>query len=46
MNCIDGLKGLPETIKTVFPDVCIQTCILHQIRNSLKYIVSKEQKKL
>ncbi|MGL5718432.1 MAG: IS256 family transposase [Paraclostridium sp.] len=42
--CMDGLKGLPEAIKTVFPDVCIQTCIVHQIRNSLKYIASKDQR--
>lgn len=42
--CMDGLKGLPEAIKTVYPDVNIQTCIVHQIRNSLKYIASKDQK--
>lgn len=42
--CMDGLKGLPEAIKTVFSDVNIQTCIVHQIRNSLKYIASKDQK--
>ena len=42
--CIDGLKGLPEAIKTVYPDVNIQTCIVHQIRNSFKYISSKDQR--
>ena len=42
--CMDGLKGLPEAIKTVYPDVSIQTCIVHQIRNSLKYIASKDQR--
>nr|WP_228846415.1 IS256 family transposase [Clostridioides sp. ES-S-0107-01]UDN52986.1 IS256 family transposase [Clostridioides sp. ES-S-0107-01] len=42
--CMDGLKGLPEAIKTVYPDVSIQTCIVHQIRNSFKYIASKDQK--
>lgn len=42
--CMDGLKGLPEAIKTVYPDVNIQTCIVHQIRNSLKYIASKDQR--
>ena len=42
--CMDGLKGLPDAIKTVFPDVSIQTCIVHQIRNSLKYIASKDQR--
>ncbi|MGO5076185.1 IS256 family transposase [Clostridium sporogenes] len=42
--CMDGLKGLPDAIKTVYPDVNIQTCIVHQIRNSLKYIASKDKK--
>lgn len=42
--CMDGLKGLPEAIKTVYPDVNIQTCIVHQIRNSFKYISSKDQR--
>ncbi|WP_461207107.1 IS256 family transposase [Clostridium sp. DL1XJH146] len=42
--CMDGLKGLPQAIKTVFPTVNIQTCIVHQIRNSIKYIASKDKK--
>jgi putative transposase len=42
--CMDGLKGLPEAIKTVFPDVNIQCCIIHQIRNSIKYVSSKDSK--
>ena len=42
--CMDGLKGLPQAIKTVFPTVDIQTCIVHQIRNSIKYISSKDKK--
>lgn len=41
---MDGLKGLPQAIKTVFPSVNIQTCIIHQIRNSMKYIASKDKK--
>lgn len=41
---MDGLKGLPDAIKVVFPDVNIQTCIVHQIRNSIKYIASKDTK--
>lgn len=32
--CIDGLKGFPEAIAAVFPSTQIQTCIVHQIRNS------------
>ena len=42
--CMDGLKGLPQAIKTVFPTVDIQICIVHQIRNSIKYIASKDKK--
>ena len=42
--CMDGLKGLPQAIQTVFPSANIQTCIVHQIRNSIKYIASKDKK--
>lgn len=42
--CMDGLKGLPDAIKAVFPNVCIQNCIIHQIRNSIKYISYKHKK--
>ena len=42
--CMDGLKGLPQSIQTVFPSANIQTCIVHQIRNSIKYIASKDKK--
>ena len=42
--CIDGLKGFPEAITSVFPDTRIQLCIIHQIRNSLKYVNYAEQK--
>lgn len=42
--CVDGLKGFPEAINTIFPKTEIQLCIVHQIRNSLKYVVSKDQK--
>lgn len=42
--CMDGLRGLPDAIKTIYPEVSIQTCIVHQIRNSLKYIASKNKK--
>lgn len=44
ITCIDGLKGFPEAISTIFPKTEIQLCIVHQIRNSLKYVVSKDQK--
>ena len=42
--CVDGLKGFPEAINTVFPMAEIQLCVIHQIRNTLKYIASKDQK--
>ena len=42
--CMDGLKGLPQALKTVFPEANIQTCIVHQIRNSIKYIASKDKR--
>lgn len=42
--CIDGLRGFPEAITTVFPKTEIQLCVIHQIRNTLKYVASKDQK--
>lgn len=44
LACVDGLKGFPEAIKSVFPDAEIQTCIIRQIRNSIKYVASKDKK--
>ncbi|KAB0619881.1 IS256 family transposase, partial [Aliarcobacter skirrowii] len=42
--CVDGLKGFPEAIKAIFPKSEVQLCIIHQIRNSLRYVASKDQK--
>ena len=42
--CVDGLKGFPEAIATIYPDTEIQHCVIHQIRNSIKYVASKNQK--
>ena len=42
--CIDGLKGFPDAIRTVFPDTRVQICVIHQIRNTLKYVSYKDQK--
>lgn len=42
--CVDGLKGFPEAIESIFPNTEVQHCIIHQIRNSLKYVASKNQK--
>jgi transposase-like protein len=42
--CIDNLKGFAEAIESVFPKTEVQLCIVHQIRNSLKYVTSDDQK--
>lgn len=42
--CVDGLRGFPDAINAVVPQTDAQLCIVHQIRNSLKYIASKNQK--
>ncbi|WP_134091088.1 IS256 family transposase [Olivibacter sp. XZL3] len=42
--CIDGLKGFPEAIASVFPNTRVQLCIVHQIRSSMKYVPDKEKK--
>ncbi len=42
--CIDNLSGFAEAISTIYPQVEIQSCIVHQIRNSLKYVASKDQR--
>ena len=41
---IDNLKGFAEAIKSIFPKCEIQTCIVHQIRNSIRYVATKDQK--
>ena len=42
--CVDGLKGLPQAIETVFPKAQVQLCIVHLVRNSLNYVSWKERK--
>lgn len=42
--CVDGLNGFSEAIHAIFPKTIIQRCIVHQIRSSLKYVASKDQK--
>jgi putative transposase len=44
--CIDGLKGFPDAIRTVFPKTEVQLCIIHMVRNSLKYVSFKDRKKV
>lgn len=42
--CVDGLKGFPDAINTVFPETQIQLCIVHMVRNSVKYVPWKDYK--
>ncbi|MBI9113189.1 IS256 family transposase [Maridesulfovibrio ferrireducens] len=42
--CVDGLAGFPEAIATIYPDTKVQLCVIHQLRNSMKYVASKNQK--
>jgi transposase-like protein len=42
--CVDGLKGFPDAIRTVFPEAQIQLCIVHMVRNSMKYVPWKDYK--
>ncbi len=41
---VDGLAGFPEAITTIYPDARVQLCVIHQLRNSMKYVASKNQK--
>lgn len=42
--CVDGLKGFPEAIQSVYPKTQVQLCIVHMVRNSLNYVNWKERK--
>jgi len=42
--CIDNLSGFEQAIAGIFPQTEVQSCVVHQIRNSLKYVASKDQK--
>ena len=44
--CVDGLNGFPQAIEAVYPKTEIQQCIIHQIRNSTKFVSYKDIKKL
>ena len=44
--CVDGLKGFPEAIESVFPKTQVQLCIVHLLRNSLKYVGWKQRKEV
>ena len=44
ITCTDNLNGFTETIRSVFPQSSTQICVVHQIRNSCKYVVYKDKK--
>lgn len=44
--CVDGLKGFPEAIEMVYPKTLVQLCIVHMVRNSLRYVNWKERKQV
>jgi putative transposase len=44
--CVDGLKGFPEAIEAIFPQTTVQTCIVHLIRTSLRYVPRREYDKV
>jgi putative transposase len=44
--CVDGLKGFPEAIEAIFPQTVVQTCVVHLIRHSLKYVPRREREQI
>jgi putative transposase len=44
--CVDGLTGFPDAIEAIFPKTTVQTCIVHLIRNSLKYVPRREREQV
>jgi putative transposase len=46
ITSIDNLKGFGDAIETVFPQADVQLCLVHQVRNSLRYVTSKDQKEV
>jgi putative transposase len=44
--CCDGLSGLPDAITSVFPDTVVQTCVVHVIRNAMRFVSYQDRKKI
>src|SRR6059036_1723601 len=44
--CVDGLKGFPEAIEAIYPNTVVQTCVVHLIRASLKYVPRREREQV
>lgn len=41
--CVDGLSGFPDAITSIFPNTDVQRCVVHRIRNSVKYVGSNQR---
>jgi putative transposase len=46
VSCVDGLQGFPEAIEAVFPKTWVQTCVVHLIRSSLRFVPDKDKKQV
>jgi len=46
LACVDGLKGFPQAIESVFPEALVQLCIVHMIRASLNYVTWKDRREV
>jgi transposase-like protein len=44
--CMDGLSGFPDAVRAVYPDTHVQSCIVHMVRNSARFVSYKDLKKL
>ena len=44
--CVDGLKGFPEAIETIYPQTQVQLCLVHRVRHSLSYVSHKDRKQV
>lgn len=44
--CCDGLTGLPDAIRSIFPDTLVQTCVVHVIRNAMGFVAYGDRKKV
>ena len=44
--CVDGLTGFPEAIEAIFPDTWVQSCVVHMIRNTMRYVAYKDRQAL
>jgi putative transposase len=44
--CVDGLKGFPDAIEAIWPDTLVQTCIVHLVRNSLRYVSYRDRRRV